>query len=323
MTVLRDVSELLTIAKELSSWVKGDKKESLRLDCMHNLGVYTSTINVNSQFAKWVNKVGSHTKEFSADQVYDIKVYALQPDQTRLDSAVSREQNRLTLDLTRALDRDMIRLEIHYFMDPEWLKGLVHHRSSPEPLRNATKYHLSAQLTDPSSLELGFSEVEVEDYPVSARVHIQEDIDTALPVLPLIRRIRKIEAEMLSDYDPRHGIKIMALQRERSSLHNKISRLDPSETLRELLLLLRPTKFVSYLSPSDEDFRLHDCRWGSELLEMPGSMSMPKAIEVCSRTDLSLNSPTAKGSLTYDSGRFSTDVEAINMRLHGKKKSSS
>ena len=70
----------------------------------------------------------------------------------------------------------MFGLEISYRMDNEWLRRIVRSRTSPEPLEDALKYHLSAQLKDPSSLVSGFSEFQIEEYPVSARVHIQQDI---------------------------------------------------------------------------------------------------------------------------------------------------
>lgn len=321
MTGLRDSADLLALAKELSAWLRGEKRESLRLDCLQGLGVYTTTANVNGQFAKWVRRIGPHTRGFPVDQVYDVRVYGMRPTPVKLEDAVLREPTRLVLDLTKALDYDMFRLEVMFHMDADWLEGLVHHRSSPEPLKESTKYHLSAQLTDPSALSLGFSEVDVEDFPLTARVQIQEDIDTALPVLPLIRRIREIEAKILSDYDPHHATTIIRLQRERSALRGRIMRQEPAETLRELLLLLRPTKFISYLQTA-EDFRLHSCEWGSDMFEMLGTMSMPKAIEAITRTDLSLEAPAAKGTLTYQSKRFSEDVAAIVEKLRKKDVSS-
>ena len=284
---------------------------------MQGIGTYTTTANVDTRLARWIRRLGPRTRGFPVSQVYDAKVYGLRPNPIRLDDAVIYEPTRIVLDLTKALDYDMFRLEVLYHMDPGWLEGLVHSRSSPEPLEELTKYHLSAQLTDPAALNLGFSEVDVDDFPVTARVHIQEDIDTALPVLPLIRRIRQIEGEILSDYDPRHATKIIRLQRERYTLRERIMRKNPTETLRELLLLLRPTRFVSYLR-TDEDFRLHGCRWGTDLFEMLGAMSMPKAIEATARTDLSFDVPAARGTLTYQSGRFSEDVAAIVEKVRKK-----
>jgi len=317
LNIVRDSTNLLALAKELSGWLRGEKRESLRLECMQGLGVYTTTASVSGQLAKWIRRLGPRTRGFPTGQVYDVRVFGLRPAPVKLEDAVIREPSRFVLDLTKALDYDMFRLEVIYHMDRDWLEGLVHHRSSPEPLEELMKYHLSAQLTDPAALNLGFSEVEVEDFPVTARVQIQEEIDTALPVLPLIRRIRQIEGQILSDYDPHHATNIIRLQRERHTLRERIMRKDPAETLRELLLLLRPTRFVTYLK-AEEDFRLHDCTWGTDLFEMLGSIAMPKAIEATTRTDLSFDVPTAKGTLTYQSGRFSEDVSAIVEKMRKK-----
>lgn len=310
MGKLKNGKELLNIARELSAWIKGEKEDGLRLDCMHGLGVYTTTINVESKFARWIQKIGSKSREFSSKEVYDVKLYALKPILKPIKDAIHRYEDRIAVDLTRGLEHEMFRLEVFYRMQEDWLEGLVHSRSSPEPLRDALKYHLSAQLKDPPSLGKGFGEVDVEEFPVVARVHIQEDINTALPVLETFRKIRKIENEILSDTDPHHGMQIIGLQKKRHRLRKKLERENPTSVLRELRLLLRPTSFSDYLR-TELDFRFHRCRWGTEMFKSVEALSLPKNIEVVTRTDLNLDRPTSKGVLLFKSGRFSEDVNAI------------
>ncbi len=313
MAALRSLKDLVGIATEISSWLSVERYDSLRLECMNGLGIYTTTVQVDNVFAKWVNKLGTRSKEFPVDQVYDVKMFALKPPGGAIKGAVYREGNRIIVNLKRGLDFEMFRLEIAYRMEEEWLRSLVHARSSPEPLKEALKYHLSAQLTDPSSLALGFKAVDVEEYPITARVHIQENINTAAPVKTLMR-LREIEGEILSEYNPRAGVKILRLQRERARLAKRLKLKEPQQAFRDLISLIRPTNFMEYLT-AEQDFRLHTCEWGIEVFKVIGALSLPKAIEVISRTDLSLDKPAARGILTYDSERFSRDVGSILLKM--------
>jgi hypothetical protein len=277
---------------------------------MNGLGIYTTTVQVESRFSKWAQKIGSRSRRFSKDLVYDVRLYSVKPTLGRIDGAVSNDGDNIVVDLTKALPFEMFRLEVMYRMDEETLGRMIHSRSSTEPLQEAMKYRLSAQLTDPSSLGKGFSEVDVEEFPLTARVHIQEDIDTAMPVLKTYKRLRAIENEMLSEYDPHGAVKILRLQKERHTLRRRIMQEDPTEALRQLLVFLRPTKFLSYLH-AEEDFRLHRCQWGTDMFETLGSLALPKSMEITTRTDLSLAKPTSKGTLLYQSGRFTKDISEI------------
>lgn len=317
MEPIKDAKDLLEIAKELSAYIRGEKEDALRLDCMEGMGVYTTTVNVQSAFSKWAAKLGSRSCEFLASEVYDVKMYALRPPLGRIGDAVTREGEKILVDFTKVLGFDMFRMEVYYRIGEGWLRGLVHHRSSPEPLVDAMKYHLSAQLTDPWSLSRGFKEIDVDDFPITARVHLQEQITTALPTLQMFRRFREIEAQLLSDYDPRHATKIIALQRERYRLRRRLMVQDPRAVLRNLVLILRPNKFMSYLR-ADQDFRLHQCQWGTDLFEALGAVALPKNMEITSRTDLTLRKPASKGFLLYESGKFFQDVESIVNKADGR-----
>ena len=150
----------------------------------------------------------------------------------------------------------------------------------------------------------------MEDYPVEARIHIQEKIDTALPSLQTFKKIRKIETEMLSEYDPHKALKIIGLQKQRHVLKKRLAEENPLEALRALVVFLRPSKFLTYLNIL-EDFRLHECSWGKGFMEVAGNISLPEEMVVVTRTDLSLKKQAAKGVLEYHESAFSDDVKQI------------
>lgn len=280
---------------------------------MNNLGIYTTTVRVPGPFSKWVNKLGAGTLQIHTPLIYDAQLFVLKPAPMRVEGAILHNGNEWLIDFKRCLDYEMFRLEIACHMESDWLRRLVHARSSPEPLSEATKYHLSAELTDPGSLKRGFKGgLDVEDFPVTARVQIENEINTSLPTLKGFAKLRSVESEIMSDYDPHHAIKMISLQRERHRLRKQLMQ-EPMQTLRELMIFLTPTHFLSYLK-SEEDFRIHLCEWGEELLKLLGAMDLPKAMKVVSRTDLTLERPASKGTLTFESGKFSSDLKNIIKR---------
>ena len=310
MGKIQDTKDLLEIVGKLSKAIVGEKSDSLRFECMNSLGIYSTTINVESGFSRWVRKMGSSNPKFSLDQVYSVKVYGIKPVPRRIDTAVRTESDQIILDLRKVLDEDVVRVEVAYKMDEDWLEGLVRARSSPEPLQDKQKWNLSAQLKDSSSLISGFSEMEIEEYPVTARVHIKEQINTNIP--SYMKQMAEIEAEIQADYDPRHAVKVIGLQKRKAQLKSKFGKKDLITKLNEMSTFLRPSKFTNYVQmATDQDFKLHGCEWGTEIFRALGMMPLPSKMNIISRTDLSLQKPATSGVMIYESGKFESDIKKL------------
>jgi len=314
MDKIKTTSQLLELAKEASNWIKGEKSDRLELDCMRNLGIYTTTINVESKFSKWLqkSKLGNISKKFDSNKVYNIKAYSLKPIAERLHDVVVFYDDYIELDLSKLNGRnvDTFRLEIEYYMEDEVLDGLVKSRTSPEDLEDRKKFHISAQLKDPESLTSGFSEVEIDEYPVKAKIFIQEEIDTGIP--KFIRDMAKTESEILSDYNPRGATKIIGLQKKRYKLKKKLGKDDLIQKLNDLSVFLRPGKFVKYVQlESKKDFRIHCCEPGTSLFRALGMLTLPKSMKVITRTDLNLNKIASSGVMVYHSGELIDEVEDL------------
>ena len=174
-----------------------------------------------------------------------LRLYGLRPLPQRIYEATSLVGDKVIVDLTTATDFDML----VWRSRTEWMKVFLLGSFTTGPLRSRWRrksaYHLSAQLVDPEALHLGFNEVEIEEFPVTAKVNIQQDIDTAFPSLRLFRRIQGIQNEIDRDTDPRHGIRVMGLQREKHRISERLTRENPQKALRELLTLLRPGRFMT------------------------------------------------------------------------------
>jgi hypothetical protein len=315
MGVLRSINELLETGKKLSSWITGEKFESLRIECKEHehLGVYTATVHVGNLISKQYKKRFGLIRKFDPQEVCDVKVYGLKPISRRVYEAVVRKQNEIILNLDEVikLNLETFRLEVVYKMDDASLKGIVRSRSSPEPLENKKLYHLSAQLKDPNSLIAGFSECEIEEYPVTVTVCMQEDINTNIP--HYIKKMSEIEAEILRDYDPRHAVRIMHLQKKRAGYKKRLGKEGLRPKLNELSLFLRPSRFRdNYVGIEQrKDFILDQCRWGADIFRALGLMMLPKTMEILTKTNLSLDKKAASGIMIYESGKFSEDIRKL------------
>ncbi|WP_048150541.1 hypothetical protein [Methanolacinia paynteri] len=309
MVNLKDTKELLEIAKEISDWLKGEKYDSLEINCMSNIGTYSTTVNVNSVFSKWANKSYPGEKKFSSNEIYDIKAFSLKPIPGKIDDAVSRENGIITLHLNKLLNYDLFRIEVHVKMDQDFLDSLVRKRSSPEPLQDATKYHLSAQLKDPESLISGFSDLEIDEYPVTADVQIQNCINTN--IAPYLNDLAKVEAQMLAEEDPHSVQKVMKLHKEKIRLRKKGEKTDVLDKLNDVSMFLQPSKFLNYVKMDNStEFRLHQCEWGN-LFRALGMIHLPEKMGVITRTDLTINKPATSGVLLYEKNKFSEELNGL------------
>jgi len=315
METLGSIRDLLEVGRNLSSWIKGEKFESLRIVCKPHeyQGIYTATVHAGNYFSRQYTKRFGLVKEFDPREVCEVKVYGLKPLSKRVYDAVVYTPTKIILNLNKAIELNLesFRLEVVYRMDEVSLRGLVRSRSSPEPLEDKRLYHLSAQLKDPSSLVAGFSECEIEDYPVTVDVYLQGEINTNIP--NYIKRMSEIEAEILKDYDPHHGVKIIELQKKRAGYKRRLGKEDLRSKLNELSLALRPTRFRNnYLGIEQKrDFILDHCRWGADIFRALGLLMLPRTMEVISKTNLSLDKKAASGVMVYKSGKFSKDIQEL------------
>ncbi len=321
MTILNNSKDLLDLSKEISKALKGEKDECLRLECAYGVGTYIATINMEGKIAKLASKLRAEKVALPSQGAFQVNIFALKPTYLKLNEAVALKNDQILVDLPLIYKRDIeaFRIEVKYHMDKEWLDRLVHWRAPAEPLKEATKYHLSAQLVDPNGLAMGFREVDVEDYPIEARIHIQKDISAGFPIMEALAKMQSLNDQISNLRNP-HGFKdLMRLHQEQLRLQKKIEREDPTEALKQFLLLLSPQRFLDYLSTDDRDFFIHNCEWGDSFMKHSGSMAIPEMVKVITTADLSLSKFAAKGVLTYESGKFLNDISDIASKEEKKK----
>jgi hypothetical protein len=315
---IKTSKELLEIAKEVFSWFKGDSSDSLRIDCMNNIGTYTTTVNVPSFLSKIGYERTQRIKRIDPQKVYDVKVYGIKPYGGRILDAVTRDENSILLDLNKLVKYDQFRCEIKCLMNQDFFEGLIKSRSSPEPLETATRYNLTAQLIDPDSLIKGFSDVEIEEYPVYVDVYMKEHINTN--IAPFLKKLSSTEAELLQEMDGRSYRKTMRLKGEQIRLIKVGGKKDITDWLNDIRQFLQPSHFLHYIDRTmSRDFHVHQCEWG-DLFQALGLVPLPEKMRVTNRTDLTVDEPAKSGAIIYKSQDFAHEFKEIFNKKDKKNK---
>lgn len=302
--------ELFDFAKSLSEKIRSaEEKNSLRIECNNGIGYHTHYFKIDSIFQKWYTGLTKGHLILPASKVYSVRTVGHSPFPEEIYRNVTRDGEKVIVDLSPALKFDFFSIEVGLKMDFDYVKNLVRARAPVETFEDRAHYHLSAQLKNPESLHMGFTDIEIEEFPVTARVHLTEKINTHVP--DYIKDLVKVNSEMFDERNPyRTSIEIKELDRKRVKLLRKLGKATLEQKIQELAQLLTDTHFTRYLN-TQEDFRLDKCERSVELFRAVGMFQLPKFMNVISKTDLNLKKPAAKGDLIYNSRKFEEEVENI------------
>lgn len=303
-----DTKSLLSLANELSRKIPScEKQNSLRLECMHGLGIHTTHIKVDNRIMKWIQSLTHGEMIIPKSNVYDIKITGYSPFPEIISNNITQDDSKCYIDLKPALKFDLFSIEVQYRMDKQFLDRLVTARTPHESFEDKVKYELSAQLKNPAGLQMGFSEVDIEEFPVSARINVVNHINTKIP--SYVKELLDLEYKIMNNKNPRNTPQIIVYNHRKAALMKKMGNSSVQEKMEDLLCLLNPSNFINYLQTL-EDFKLDQCQRGSEFIQALGVFQLPKTMEVISRTDLSLKKPAAKGQLIYDLKKFEENISS-------------
>jgi len=302
--------ELLNIAEKFANKIQSTEKKSfLRLECMKGLGYHETYFKIDSTVSKWINGLTHGYLVIPVDNVYDVKTVGYTPFPSAIHGNVKNDGQVLTIDLRPALKFDFFSIEIARKIDDEYVTNLVRARAPQEVFGDdKIRYNLSAQLKNPEGLQLGFSDIEIEEFPVAARVHLAEKINTRVP--SYVKDLIAIESELLDGRQPYRDKRLRELDQKRVKLLRKLGKATLEEKVQDLAQLLTDSNFVKYVQ-TVEDFKLDKCEKSTEFFKALGMFQLPKFMNVISRADLNLKKPAAKGTLIYDSRKFGDEIASM------------
>ncbi|WFN37462.1 hypothetical protein L1994_03485 [Methanomicrobium antiquum] len=299
-----ETKEFIKIAKHIQNQIESNKKQSLRIECNKGIGTISTFVKIDGKFDKWYRKITGGKIVIPSLHLYDVKTTIYSPFPDRITNNSTIHGDKCIIDLNPALEADFFSFDLSYRIDPDYSRQLVKSRSPAELIKGKVKYDLTAQLKNPKSLQMGLSEVDIENFPVTARIHINEKINSQIP--EYIKRLT--ELEFSDDRNP-HNFKIeIKNKQEIARLRKKLGNEKLEDKINNLSHLLSERNFINYIN-MDGEFKLNGCERGSDFFKAFGRYQLPKYMNVVSLTDLSLEKMAAKGTLIYDSKSFDRDVK--------------
>lgn len=166
------------------------------------------------------------------------------------------------------------------------------------------EYWYSALLKHPKILVKQFGRFDVRDVDVTIDVSVKEELGVSIP--NSFKNRLKLFFELYKETDPRQQFR--AIPRLRALARQPTAGKE-LEMLNDLRLLFIPGRFSKFIEVRN-DFRYSTCYQGKESLDLPIDI-IPKAMQVVSRADLTLEKPAAEGVLIYKKDLFQRAVEGI------------
>lgn len=271
--------------------------------------------------AKTPELVGEHTVAISNDPSVDklkfplhtkvnLEVHSL-PDYADQRQAISALGDSFEVSINRIQpigDRLLLRFT-YPIKDDKFVRNLVRkdvQRDSPRGLENELEeYWMHAQLTNPKILMgKGYRRLDLKDIDFGVNVAVSQDLKTAIPS-DFVRNL-KIISEWIKTKDRvlKHRLSWQHLQLSPKSYTGNEEKL-----ISDIQSLFFPHGFRKFVEVT-EPFHYYESLRGVDFYDLP-FQAFPRVMTVVSRTNLSLESPAAKGKLIYKKRDLKDEIAQI------------
>ena len=265
---------------------------------------YTLALSIPSNFRTLRKPI-----ELTAPSIIRVSASALHPFPRSVREAIKEvrypdgQVSHVLFPKLLPQDCDLMSVTTTYQInDPSLVDDLVDRNEGHEPGGpNKNEYWLSAQLKNPKILRNNFGRFDMRSVDVTVDVGVHNELNTTIPP-EFISRLKTFFA-IMAERDPRR--QFMAVPKLRQ-LARETTAGREFKILIDLEALFMPGSFEKFVDVQ-KDFRYSECYKGKECFEMPIEI-IPKKMNVISRTDLTLEKPTADGILVYKNNLF---VDAI------------
>ena len=224
-------------------------------------------------------------------------------------NAINILENGFEIDLKKLKLGERYMLDVEYAIDdPNFLESLVNREVVDEiPHENSTDYWMVAQLKHLEALKSEYGRIDLRDVDFNVDVGVHQDVNTKIPegFKEQIETIAQLTKKKGRDEKFKLYYKLLAIQ-------NRPQGGREFEVLGNIAELFSPLTFKKFVKVS-QDFHYHYCEKGSHVYDY-SLVSWPKFMKVTARTDIGLDRPASKGTLTYKKFDFMAEIE----RLFGK-----
>lgn len=297
----KGVKRIVEKVKEMESKLSNNFEivdKEMRLICPDRLQKFSLLVEGKR------NSIFGHKVDFRHGIVRRCTIHP-QSGLSKIDAITINDQG-FTLDLKKLASGEKYFIDIEYYVEDEkFLDALVDRRRPKEtPGADFNQYWMVAQLKHPEALKGEYGKMELYDLDFSVNVGLTQDLRTKIPNIfrGQIQQLARIAGPLGRDELFREYAK---LQKMKSKKYGK----EALELLGDLQKLFLPNKFSEFIEVSKEDFYYGSCERGVDEFDVP--FSWPRSMNVISRTDLSLDNPVSKGTLTYKKNLFIDEIGKI------------
>ena len=222
----------------------------------------------------------------------------------KIDAVTINEQG-FNINMKMLSEGEKYTLDIEYYLDDDRFLDALIERKKPKdaPNDDSIKYWMVAMLKHPEAMNDEYGRMDLYDVDFSVNVGIDQDLDTKVPKIfrNQLEQLGKVAGPLGRDEIVREYFKLRQLK-------SKDYGTEALELLGKLQALFIPQKFSRYIEVKD-DFAFGAIERGINEFDVP--LSWPRFMNVISRTDLTLEKPTARGFLVYKKYEFLEEVSKI------------
>ena len=149
-----------------------------------------------------------------------------------------------------------------------------------------------------------YGRIDLRDVDFNVDVGVHQDVNTKIP------EGFKDQVETIAQLTKKKGRdEKFKLYHKLLSIQNKPQGGKEFEVLGHIAELFSPSIFKKFVQVS-QDFHYHYCEKGSNVYDY-SFVSWPKFMKVIARTDIGLDNPASKGTLTYKKFDFMSEIEHL------------
>jgi hypothetical protein len=224
-----------------------------------------------------------------------------------LTDAVILQDDGFDINLKSLPPGELYILDMEYSIDEKnFIDSLVSkHVASDAPSEDTREYWMDAQLKHPSVFKDLYENVSVRDLDFGVDVGIHQAIKLNIP--GIFKQQLETMVELMKKKGRSEKFRLMMRLQQLQKRKYGGRELD---ILKELQDLFFPSKFRDFVEVKQQ-FRYSDCLRGTDFYDMLPFPTWPKSMNVISRTNLDLDTPTANGLLLYRQKDFTKAIKEI------------
>ena len=269
--------------------------QEITFKCPDNIGIYAVILKFDHGIRRRLKK----KLDFNFSNIIRLNIKSF-PQFELQNNAIFRTNSGFSIKIDELSNSDYFLIEIEYkILEKNFSDFLVKKNVETEALdKDKNEYWMHAQLKHLSALNTKYGRLDLQDVDLLIDVGVHKDIKELVPK-KLIKSL-EITKEWILEKDVEKKSKL-----SRAHAYAQRSGLKENEMnlLNQLQDLFYPNIFGRYISVKNP-FRFSDCIRGADFYDKVPFMTIPKTMQVISRTDLNLDNPVSEGRMVYKKREF-------------------